>query len=54
MSVITLPTPEKAIEIEKISKSILQLLNGLTQKEIEFLFTLVQGEIKTHSVVVIK
>lgn len=54
MSIIRFPSPEKAIEIEKISKSILKLLDGLNQDEINFLFGLVQGEIKTHSVVVLK
>lgn len=39
--IIKFPTPEKAIKIEKISKSILKELEGLNQEEISFLFRLV-------------
>ena len=53
-TIIKFPTPERAIEIENISKSILKKLSGLNGDEITFLFGHVQSEIKTHSIVVIK
>lgn len=53
-TIIKFPTPERAIEIESISQSILKKISGLNGYEIDFLFRLVQSEIKTHSVIFVK
>ncbi len=52
--VITIPSLERSKELDAIKNNILNEIDGLSTKEIELLFKLIQGEVNSKSVFSIK
>jgi hypothetical protein len=52
--IISLPENDRIAELKVIQKGIMKLLNGLTQKDLQYLSMSINCEIKSKSILIIE